>query len=320
MDGGFRRLLSRGVVVCVRGTTQPKPRCVRSVMRDELGHRKQTPSPFLTRHRAIPYLSRLGCKPGNSSLRSAMENDVSMESHLDDKPAQEDRSVLSAHIKTLVATRATLTITPQFAKRRVLPQRRNSIGKETHHAPQTFGSQDRRVQTGTRPRHESSAGSTAGSTGNDQSDDCDPCDTNTEVTTLSDDLSQLEAGVVSEPTRQTRENTHQQLRAGMEAVLTDMESPGSLGGDLISGWTYEHATVVHTVRFRCRISTLKHPRWSARSPGWSSSRGGEHDSIPSHIRQRKSLCCHCQCLYILAKATQASVGSNNWRWRLQRSR
>ena len=184
MDGGFRRLLSR-VVVCVRGTTQPKPRCVRSALRDELGHRKRTPSPFPpppSSSNSVPQ-PLVQATPGMqtrqqftqvTSRLTAMENDVSMESHLDDKPAQEDRSVLSAHIKTLVATRATLPITPQFAKRRVLPQGGNSIGKETHHAPQTFGSRDRRVQTGTRPRHETSAGSTAGSTGNDQSDDCDP--------------------------------------------------------------------------------------------------------------------------------------------------
>ena len=53
---------------------------------------------------------------------------------------------------------------------------------------------------------------------------------NTEVTTLSDYLSQLEAAVASEPTSQARENSLQQLRIGMEAVLTDMDSAGSLGG------------------------------------------------------------------------------------------
>ena len=53
----------------------------------------------------------------------AMESDVSMDSLSDDKPAQEDRSVLSAHIKTMEAPLATLPTTPQFAKHRV-PWRR----------------------------------------------------------------------------------------------------------------------------------------------------------------------------------------------------
>ena len=57
----------------------------------------------------------------------------------DDKPAQEDRSVLSAHIKTLETTLATLAITPEFAKHRVPSGGGSSICKETHHAPQTVG-------------------------------------------------------------------------------------------------------------------------------------------------------------------------------------
>ena len=61
-------------------------------------------------------MPRLECRPGNSSHRSLpIRSDVSMDSLSDDKPAQEDRSVLSAHIKTLEATLATLPITPHFA-------------------------------------------------------------------------------------------------------------------------------------------------------------------------------------------------------------
>ena len=49
---------------------------------------------------------------------------------------------------------------------------------------------------------------------------------NTEVTILANDLSRL----ASESISQTRENSLQQLRTGMEAVLPDIESAGSLGG------------------------------------------------------------------------------------------
>ena len=144
----------------------------------------------------------------NSRLR-AMESDVSMEPSVDNKPAQEDRSQLSAHNKTLETALATLPMAPQFAK---------------HRGPL----EEVRVQTGTRPRHQTSAGST----GNGAAGDVDTRKGNR--------------------VRRTHHSIHDSIRDGSR----------SHGHGIIElHWrrphfwrSYEHAAAVHTACICCRRS------------------------------------------------------------------
>ena len=164
----------------------------------------------------------------NSRL-TAMESDVSMEPSVDNKPAQEDRSQLSAHIKTMEAALATLPMAPQFAKHRgpleeeiLLTKKRimlKPVGARIDACRQAHVRATKRQQEA----HETVRLATLTLE-----------KANLEVSTLSDDLSQLEATVSAEPITQSRENSLEQLRSGMEAGLTDMES-SCIGGDLISG-------------------------------------------------------------------------------------
>ena len=166
----------------------------------------------------------------NSRL-TAMESDTSMEPSGNDKPVQEDRSQLSAHIKTLEAALATLPSTPQFAKHRgpleeeiLLAKKRivllKPVGARIDACRQALVRATKRQQEAQETMRLASATLEKA---------------NTEVSSLSSDLAELEATVASEPIAQTRENSLEQLRSGMEAVLTDMESSSCIGGDLISG-------------------------------------------------------------------------------------
>ena len=265
-----------------------------------------------------------------TSRLTAMESDVSMESLSDGKPAQEDRSVLSAHIKTLESTLATLPITPQFAEHRVALEEEILLAKKRIMLLKPVGARidECRQALGRAVKRQLEAQETLRLAAVTLEK------ANTEGTTLAEDLSQLEAAVASEPISQSPENSLQQLRSGMEAVPTDMESAGSLAGDLVSGAGLcvqqlftQLSSVAETLKMvspapRLVISPRRTARFDPFSHETQSRLRGQclFTKAVQMWRTRdhsrtESLGCHRQCLHIAARATQAGSGSINSRWR-----
>ena len=139
-----------------------------------------------------------------------------------------------------------------------------------------------------------------------------------EVTTLSNDVFQLEAAVGSDPTCHTRENSLQHLRTGLETDVTDMESAGSLDGDLISGARSSMP----------QLFTQRSPGFSSNRKVWRCSIASAEESSPvteasifsrrqweSGVLITPSLSLSVATANVCTKAT----GKIKWRWRRTRA-